>query len=72
VRRLDEFLRRFPRSALEQEARFARLRGLSRLGRKSDAAAEARQYLSENPDTATRDEARRVLLDAAKPKLSPP
>ncbi len=72
VRRLDEFLQRFPRSALEQEARFARLRALSRLGRKSDAAAEARQYLSENPDTATRDEARRVLLDAAKPKRSQP
>ena len=71
VKYLDEILARFPGSTLEPEVRLARLRALSRLGRKDDAASEARRYLSENPDAVTRDEARRVLLEATKPEAAP-
>lgn len=66
LRSFDELLSKYPRTALEQEARLGRLRALTRLGRKRDAAEEARKYLSIGADLPARDEARSVILETAK------
>jgi hypothetical protein len=58
VRHLDRLLVRFPKTELAREARLARFRALSRLGREAEAAREAGRYLLDHPDAPARGEAR--------------
>jgi hypothetical protein len=59
---LATLLSRFPGSPLASEARVERMRALSRLGRREEAAREARRYLAERPDGFARDEAKRLVM----------
>jgi hypothetical protein len=64
VSSLTELLRRYPETPLAQEAELALFRALKRLHRDREAGIEARRYLSTQPDSASRDEARRTLLES--------
>ena len=70
ARQWGALLARYPRSPLAPEARVERFRALKRLGKKREAAAEARRYLRDNRDGAARNEARDVALEP--PKLKRP
>jgi len=62
VRRFDQLLATYPKSALAQEAKVERFRALKRMGRSRDAAREARRYLIEHGNGFAEDEARDVAL----------
>jgi ferric-dicitrate binding protein FerR (iron transport regulator) len=59
---LDQLLSRYPNGPLAPEARVERFRCLASMGRKNEAAKEARRYLLEHGDGAARDEARAVAI----------
>lgn len=59
---LDQLLSRYPNGLLAPEARVERFRCLARMGKKQEAAKEARRYLLEHGDGAARDEARTVAM----------
>ncbi len=59
---LDQLLSRYPNGLLAPEARVERFRCLSSMGKKNEAAKEARRYLLEHGDGAARDEARAVAI----------
>lgn len=63
IQLLGEFLRRFPRSELAQNAEVERFRALSRRGDTVTAARLARRYLGDHPDGMARDEARRLAVE---------
>lgn len=74
LRQLDEFLRRFPKSQLVQNARVERFRLLKHLGRVEQAASAAREYMAEDPAGFARDEARGLAIApsaGASPLTSP-
>jgi outer membrane protein assembly factor BamD (BamD/ComL family) len=62
VSTLDDLLRRFPASALAQEAHVERFRALAQGGDAAAAAREARLYLALYPDGFAREEARRLAV----------
>jgi hypothetical protein len=62
VRRFDQLLATYPKSALAQEAKVERFRALKRMGRSRDAAREARRYLIDHGNGFAEDEARDVAL----------
>ncbi len=62
---LNEFLARYPRSPLAQNARVERFRTLARLGRSDAASREARRYMAEHPGGFASDEARDVVMPPA-------
>jgi len=62
VSTLDELLRRFPRSALAQEAHVERFRALAKGGDAAAASREARLYLALYPDGFAREEARGLAV----------
>jgi hypothetical protein len=62
VSSLDELLRRYPASALAQEAHVERFRALARGGDAAGAAREARLYLALYPDGFAREEARGLAV----------
>jgi hypothetical protein len=55
---LDELLKRFGDSPVAASARVERFRALKRLGRDSEAASAADEYLDKERDGVARDEAR--------------
>lgn len=59
---LERWLRRYPDSVLQQEARVEHFRLLSRLGQTRQAARAARSYLGDYPDGYAREEARDIVL----------
>ena len=59
---LTQFLARYPKSPLVQEARVERFRALKRMGKHDAAARHARRYLAEHGDGFAREEARSVVL----------
>lgn len=67
LRGIERFLAHHPDSVLVQEARVEHFRLLERLGRKTRAAREARNYLGDYPDGYATEEARRVVLGKPKP-----
>lgn len=69
---LDQLLKRYPGSPLEQDARVERFRALERLGQKDAAARAARRYLAEHPNGFAREEARRLALDPSSTSLDGP
>jgi hypothetical protein len=62
VSTLDDLLRRFPRTALAQEAHVERFRALARGGDAAAASREARLYLALYPDGFAREEARGLAV----------
>ncbi len=62
---LNEFLARYPRSPLAQNARVERFRTLARLGRSDAASREARRYMAEHPGGFASDEARDIVMPPA-------
>jgi hypothetical protein len=65
---LNQFLARYPKSPLVQEARVERFRALKRMGKHDAAARHARRYLAEHGDGFAREEARSVVLSPPKPQ----
>lgn len=59
---LDQLLAKHPDSPLAPEARVERFRALTRMGKKDEAAKEARRYLLEHGSGAARDEARDLAI----------
>jgi ferric-dicitrate binding protein FerR (iron transport regulator) len=62
---LNEFLARYPRSPLAQNARVERFRTLARLGRNDAASRDARRYMAEHPGGFASDEARDLVMPPA-------
>jgi hypothetical protein len=57
----DTLLGRFPHGALEQEARLSRIEALQALGRRPDAAREARAFLNDFPQSERAGELKKLL-----------
>jgi hypothetical protein len=57
----DELLRRFPNGALVQEARLSRLEALQALGRRDEAARDARAFLRDFPESERAAEVKKLL-----------
>jgi hypothetical protein len=65
VQRLDALIARYPDAELAHNARVERFRVLSVAGRRSEAAAAARDYLAQHPNGFARAEAERLLAEPA-------
>jgi hypothetical protein len=63
LQEIDRLIRQYPDTLLLQEARVERFRLLRRLGRRAEAAKEARSYLGDYHDGYARDEARGLALE---------
>jgi hypothetical protein len=67
VQRLEALIARYPDAELAHNARVERFRLLDLAGRRSEAAAAARDYLDRHPDGFARGEAERLLAEPAVP-----
>lgn len=67
LQRLDALIQRYPEADLAHNARVERFRLLSRMGRRSEAAAAARAYLDRHPSGFARREAQLLLAERSTP-----